>query len=92
MTKDLPYKTTTVRDTAKNNGYHRPATEKNVIASEDMDTPAEFYAGEAEDRRFRYLNAKHELDRWMAAHGQQGLLEPIEKLNNGEDFDMAYGS
>ena len=65
---------------------------KNVIAPEDMDTPAEFYAGEAEDRRFRYLNAKHELDRWMAAHGQQGLLELIEKLNNGEDFDMAYGS
>ena len=65
---------------------------KNVIASEDMDTPAEFYAGEAEDRRFRYLNAKHELDRWMAVHGQQGLLELIEKLNNGEDFDMAYGS
>jgi len=28
----------------------------------------------------------------MAAHGQQGLLELIEKLNNGEDFDMAYGS
>ena len=65
---------------------------KNVIAPEDMDTPAEFYAGEAEDRRFRYLNAKHELDRWMATHGQQGLLELIEKLNNGEDFDMAYGS
>ena len=51
-----------------------------------MDTPAEFYAGEAEDRRFCYLNAKHELDRWMAAHGQQGLLELIEKLNNGEDL------
>jgi len=28
----------------------------------------------------------------MAAHGQQGLLELIEKLNNGEDFDIAYGS
>ena len=35
---------------------------KNTVALEDMDTPAEFYAGEAEDRRFRYLNAKHELD------------------------------
>ena len=34
---------------------------KNAVALEDMDTPAEFYAGEAEDRRFRYLNAKHEL-------------------------------
>ena len=63
---------------------------KNVITPADMDTPAEFYAGEAEDRRFRYLNAKHELDRWMAAHGQQGLLELIEKLNDGTDFITAY--
>ena len=56
-----------------------------------MDTSAEFYAGEASDRRFRYLNAKHELSEWMAAHGQQGLLELIEKLNDGEDFGTAYG-
>ena len=63
---------------------------KNIVAPEDMDTPSEFYAGDAEDRRFRYLNAKHELDGWMAAHGQQGLLELIEKLNNGEEFYTAY--
>ena len=63
---------------------------KNTIALEDMDTPAEFYAGEAEDRRFRYLNAKHELDAWMAAHEQHGLLELIEKLNDGEAFYTAY--
>ena len=63
----------------------------NVIALEDMDTPSEFYAGEVEDRRFRYLNAKHELDVWIAAHGQQGLLELIENLNNNEaDFNTAY--
>ena len=62
----------------------------NTVALEDMDTPAEFYAGEAEDRRFRYLNAKHELGIWMAAHGQQGLLELIKKLNDGSDFNTAY--
>ena len=64
---------------------------KNIVAPEDMDTPAEFYAGKAEDRRFRYLNAKHELAVWMAAHGQQGLLELLEKLNHGADFYTAYG-
>ena len=64
---------------------------KNIIAPEDMDTPSEFYAGDAEDRRFRYLCAKHELGVWMAAHGQQGLLELIEKLNNGENFETVYG-
>ena len=51
-----------------------------------MDTPVEFYAGEAEDRRFRYLNAKHELAVWMTAHGQQGLLELLDRLNGGADF------
>ena len=57
-----------------------------------MDTPAEFYAGEAEDRRFRYLNAKHELDVWMTVHGQHGLLELFDKLNGGADFTTAYDS
>ena len=65
---------------------------KNTIALEDMDTPAEFYAGEVEDRRFRYLNAKHELYVWMTAHGQHGLLELLDKLNGGADFNIVYGS
>jgi hypothetical protein len=65
---------------------------KNTVALEDMDTPAEFYAGEAEDRRFRYLNAKHELDVWMTAHGQHGLLELLVRLNDGVDFTTAYDS
>lgn len=64
---------------------------KNAVALEDMDTPAEFYAGEAEDKRFRYLNAKHELAGWMSEHGQQGLLELFDELNNGTDFAAAYG-
>ncbi len=63
---------------------------ENIVTLEDMDTPAEFYAGEVENRRFRYLNAKHEMNGWMAVHGKQGLLELIEKLNDGEDFDIAY--
>ena len=65
---------------------------KHTVALEDMDTPAEFYAGEVEDRRFRYLNAKHELDVWMTAHGQQGLLDLLEELNGGADFNSAYSS
>ena len=65
---------------------------KNTVALEYMDTPAEFYDGEAEDRRFRYLNAKHELDVWMSAHGQNGLLELLDKLNGGADFNNVYGS
>ena len=65
---------------------------KSIVALGDMDTPSEFYAGEAEDRRFRYLNAKHELSAWMAIHGRRGLLELLDRLNDGADFTAAYGS
>lgn len=63
---------------------------KKVLPLEDMDTPSEFYAGAAEDRRFRYLNAKHEVGVWMNIHQQKGLLELFDKLNNSEEFDIAY--
>ncbi len=63
---------------------------KNTVPLEDMDTGSEFYAGTVEDRRFRYLNAKHEVSEWMEIHGQKGLLELLDKLNSGEEFDTAY--
>ncbi len=63
---------------------------KSALSLEDMDTPSEFYAGTKEDRRFRYLNAKHEISVWMDTHQQKGLLELLDKLNNGEEFDTAY--
>ena len=63
---------------------------KNALPLEDMDTGSEFYAGTVEDRRFRYLNAKHEVGIWMDTHQQKGLLELFDKLNNGEAFDIAY--
>lgn len=63
---------------------------KNALPLEEMDTGSEFYAGTVEDRRFRYLNAKHDVSVWLETHQQKGLLELFDKLNNGEDFDTAY--
>ena len=65
---------------------------KNIAAHEDMDTAAEFYSGTKEDRRFRYLNAKHDVAEWLKTHGLQGFMDLIDRLNSGEDFDAAYGS
>ena len=45
---------------------------------------------DAEARRFCYLNAKHELDVWMTAHGQHSLSELLDRLNGGADFTTAY--
>ena len=63
---------------------------KNTVRLEDMDTGSEFYADPVEERRFRYLNAKHEVSVWMDTHQKKGLLELLDKLNNGEEFDAAY--
>ncbi|EWM53571.1 hypothetical protein [Ruminococcus flavefaciens] len=63
---------------------------KNTVPLEDMDTGSEFYADPLEDRRFRYLNAKHEVSVWMDTHQQKGLLELLDKLNKGKDFDSVY--
>ena len=65
---------------------------KNIVAHEDMDTTGEFYSGTKEDRRFRYLNAKHDVAEWLETHGFQGFMDLIEMLNGGEDFNAAYGS
>ncbi|MBQ9898352.1 MAG: hypothetical protein IJM44_02725 [Ruminococcus sp.] len=65
---------------------------KKAIALTDMDTPSEFYAGTKEDKRFRYLHAKHEVSEWIDLHQQKGLLELLDKLNSGETFDSAYFS
>ena len=64
---------------------------QNTVAHEDMDTAAEFYSGTKEDRRFRYLNAKHDVAQWLESHGLQGLLDLIDRLNRGEGFAAAYG-
>ena len=64
---------------------------KNTIALEDMDEASEFYAGTADDRRFRYINAKYEVNEWMEKNKQQGLIDLIDRLNKGEDFKSVYG-
>jgi hypothetical protein len=39
-----------------------------------------------------YSTAKHEVSRWLELVGQQGLLEFLQKIQQGEDFSMAYQS
>ena len=65
---------------------------KHIVAHEDMDTGAEFYSGTKEDRRFRYLNAKHDVAEWVETHGLQGFMDLIDRLNDGEDFITVYSS
>ena len=54
---------------------------KNVPALEDID----------EAREFHYIIAKHEVGLWMEAHHREGLVDLIDRLNKGEDFNNVYG-
>lgn len=63
---------------------------KNTIALTDIDEPSEFYAGTPDERRVRYVNAKHEVTGWLEKHGKEGLLSLIERMNKGEDFLTVY--
>ena len=45
-----------------------------------------------EDRRFRYLNAKHDVAEWVETHGLQGFMDLIDRVNDGEDFITVYSS
>ena len=70
----------------------RSATDngKNIIPLDEMDTREEFYAGEAKDRRFRYMLAKHEVYTHFADDSQLPLLSLIDELNSGKNFDSVY--
>ena len=54
---------------------------KNAVKPEDMDTPEEFYAGEAADRRFRYLCAKHMVTQILENLGKDNLAVLLENCN-----------
>lgn len=63
---------------------------ENTIPLEEMDTAAKFYAGDADDRRFRYLISRHEVRTWIARNGMESLLSLIEEVNQGGDFYTLY--
>ncbi len=63
---------------------------KNVAALSDMDTPAKFYAGDSEARRYRYIVSKHELKEWIDQNGKEALFDLLSRLNQGENFDALY--
>lgn len=61
-----------------------------TIELDQMDTPSEFYAGDVDDRRFRYLISRHEIKEWIDKNGVDALIRLIEKVNAGEDFYELY--
>lgn len=61
-----------------------------LVSIHELDSPKEFYVNDLETRILHYTLAKHELKRWLAVVHQEGLLQLIEGVNNGEDFYNIY--
>jgi len=57
---------------------------KNAVAPEDMDTAEEFYAGEAEDRRYRYMCAAHLVRNWLPKNQQGWLVHMLTHISDGK--------
>lgn len=57
----------------------------NAIASSEQ-----FQSGDSNTIRYHYIIAKHEVMEWLKITGQQGLLDLIERIKDGEDFYKAY--
>lgn len=62
----------------------------NTIKLDEMDTASEFYAGDIEDRRFRYMVSRHEVKNWIEKNSMEKLIELINKINAGENFSELY--
>ena len=61
-----------------------------MIDFNEMDTAEEFYGGDVQDRRFRYLICRHELKCWIENYGTDALFQLIERVNAGENFYELY--
>lgn len=61
-----------------------------IIKLGDMDTASEFYAGNLEDRRLRYMISKYEVKSWIEKNCLEDLIELINRVNAGENFYDLY--
>lgn len=56
----------------------------------NLDSDTQFYVSDLNTRVLNYTLAKHEVHRWLSIVGQEGLLQLIKDINNGDDFYKSY--
>ncbi|MCL2866334.1 MAG: hypothetical protein FWF47_01075 [Clostridia bacterium] len=63
---------------------------KNGVNLNDISTAVKFYAGETEERRYRYIVSKHELTGWIERNGTEALFELLDNVNQGKSFNDLF--
>ena len=58
----------------------------------DFSDDDDFYADDTDARLFHYVMSKHEIGCWLLTYGgEPAMVELLDKLNAGGDFDELYG-
>ena len=68
---------------ATNNG-------ENLVVLTEFAGPDKFYAGGDEVNKYLYTLSRHELKEWIERNGVGALLELLDGVNHGEDFNELY--
>lgn len=61
-----------------------------ILPLDGMDTAEEFYAGDKDDRMFRYVISRHEVKSWLEKNGVDKLIELLDDVNDGGSFNELY--
>jgi hypothetical protein len=70
--------------------YRKTGFGSTKISLKDISSLKGFFKGESEDVYLSYLTSGLEVSRWLKKVGRKGLLDFIERMNEGDGFGNAY--
>lgn len=74
----------------KREWYRKTGFGATKISLRDISSIKGFFKGETEDVYLSYLTSGLEVSRWLKKVGRNGLLDFIERMNEGDGFGNAY--
>lgn len=74
----------------KREWYRKTGFGNNKVSLRDISSINGFFNGESEDVYLSYLTSGLEVSRWLKRVGRKGLLDFIDRMNDGDGFGNAY--
>lgn len=63
---------------------------ENIIDFNTIKDSENFYASDNDTRFYNYVISKHEVEIWLVNHSIEDLIDLLDDVNNGDDFDDIY--